>query len=554
MKKHLLNSKSLWIVPLILFFTLSSALSQTPLVNGGFENWEDVTVAFIPDDWEVEKDHETADLVNTQMSESTDGSYSLKISTILDPDDLEPLMGYAVLGEMGNEGEPIGGIPYTDEVDELRFDVKYSTEGADAVMAMVMIYDASRNIIGNEVATYTGVQDAQNDWVTETIFLSYSGIPAEILIGFTSSDYMNEANISVGSWIQIDNIKLFNEGSEITTTLPNFSFENWSDYTINDPVSWSSTNMELSEHAIANITPSLNAVEATYAAKLENLDMGEYIMTGALTYGEIPWNGTSSYSDKPEFLIGYYNYTPSEADQGGIHLSFFDDSNAPLGNALWSFGATTDYESFVLPIDYWSTNPTHHVKLDITAGETPVAGSVLLVDDFEFVNGYNVDFTVQDNNSPTPNLLENALIEITTYHPPTDLTTNINGEKSVKLPNGTYDITVSLAGYDDYTGQISVNGADIGETITMAVATGLKESPEDIVSVFPNPATNKIFVKSPEKIKKATITNLSGQIVLTLLNPVSGNEINISQLPTGQYILVIEMANETLEKKFIISR
>jgi hypothetical protein len=519
MKKHLLNSKSLWIVPLILFFTLSSALSQTPLVNGGFENWEDVTVAFIPDDWEVEKDHETADLVNTQMSESTDGSYSLKISTILDPDDLEPLMGYAVLGEMGNEGEPIGGIPYTDEVDELRFDVKYSTEGADAVMAMV-----------------------------------YSGIPAEILIGFTSSDYMNEANISVGSWIQIDNIKLFNEGSEITTTLPNFSFENWSDYTINDPVSWSSTNMELSEHAIANITPSLNAVEATYAAKLENLDMGEYIMTGALTYGEIPWNGTSSYSDKPEFLIGYYNYTPSEADQGGIHLSFFDDSNAPLGNALWSFGATTDYESFVLPIDYWSTNPTHHVKLDITAGETPVAGSVLLVDDFEFVNGYNVDFTVQDNNSPTPNLLENALIEITTYHPPTDLTTNINGEKSVKLPNGTYDITVSLAGYDDYTGQISVNGADIGETITMAVATGLKESPEDIVSVFPNPATNKIFVKSPEKIKKATITNLSGQIVLTLLNPVSGNEINISQLPTGQYILVIEMANETLEKKFIISR
>lgn len=552
MKKHLPNSKSLWSTTLILFFAFTSAIAQTPITNGGFEDWEDVPVAFVPDDWEVEKDHETGDLINARVEESTEGNYSLKLTTIVDPENSDPLMGFAVLGEVGDAG-PEGGIPWTEAVDELQFDVKYSTEGADAAMAMVQIFDASGENIGGGTATYTGVQDPSNEWVTETIALSYIGTPAEILIGFISSNYMDEPSIAAGSWIQVDNVRLFNSGTEATTTIPNFSFENWSDFTIYDPVGWSSTNMELSENGVANVTQSTNAFEGTYAARLENLDMGDYIMTGGMNYGDLPWSGTTSYDDKPEFLIGSYNYTPIGADQGRIHLSLKDASDNILGNALFDFGATSDYETFVLPINYWSTDATDNVQIGISAGEIPVAGSVLLVDDFQFVNGYNVNFTVQDNASPEPNKLLNATIEINTYKGAV-LATDLNGSKIVRLPNGTYDITVSLSGYDDYTGQITVNNQDINETITMPVATGIEEQSGESLSVIPNPASDKLSIKAWQQVKRIRIHNMSGVVVLDQQTNGQKSEINISGIPTGQYVIQLETNKTTISKSIMIAR
>lgn len=551
MKKQLPKSK-LALTTTFLFCLLFTAYGQTPISNGGFETWEDVFILSVPNDWEVEKDHEIGSSCTSRITtESTEGSSSLRLTTVNNPDETEPYLGYAVLGEVGEEG-PTGGIAWTEAVDELHFDAKYSTEGSDAALAMVQVFNASGDVIGGGSQTYTGVQDPTNNWNSETVVLSYTGTPAAIMVGFVSSNYADEANITAGSWIQIDNVRLFNGGVEVSTPLPNFSFENWSDFIINDPVAWSSSNMELSEDGIANVTQSTNAVEGTYAARLENIQMSDYVMTGALTYGEIPWEGTTAYSDKPEFLIGYYNYTPTGGDQGRIHVSFEDASDNPLGNALFDFGATVGYKSFVLPIGYWSTDPTDHVLLGISAGETPVAGSSLLVDNFQFVNGYNVNFTVQDD-ATSPNFLENAVIAIESYQGD-PLTTDVNGIKSVKLPDGTYDITVSLTGYDDYTGQITINGADIIETITMSVATGIETSSADLVSVFPNPASNKIFVRTTQKIEQVTLTNLSGQIVLNMTNPASEEEISVGHLPTGQYILVIEMGNETIKKSVILSR
>jgi hypothetical protein len=130
MKKQLPTLKGLFILALAGIVNVN-LIAQTPITNGSFENWEDVPVAFVPDNWEVEKDDEIADLVNTRMNEATEGDYSLKLETIIDGD-----LGFAVLGVVGDEG-PEGGIPWTEEVDELRFDVKYSTEGSDASVVMV---------------------------------------------------------------------------------------------------------------------------------------------------------------------------------------------------------------------------------------------------------------------------------------------------------------------------------------------------------------------------------------------------------------------------------
>jgi hypothetical protein len=331
------------------------------------------------------------------------------------------------------------------------------------------------------------------------------------MIGFASGN--NE-----GSWIQVDNVRLFNEGTEATTTIPNFSFENWSDYTIHDPASWSSTNMELSEDGVANVTRSTDAVEGTYAARLENIQRSDYVMTGVMNYGGLPWSGTTSYDDKPEFLIGSYNYTPAEGDLGGIFCHFDDDVNTQngiLGNGYFYLGATNDYETFVLPISYWETNATSQVNLQINSGQE--AGSVLLVDNFQFVNGYDVDITVKYDATPEPNLLEGATIDIETYKPREEdvpLTSDQNGEKSLKLPNGTYNITVTHPDYDEYSGTIIVDNAPTSKEIVMSVATGIKNTAEESMIVFPNPASELLSIQAWQQVKRIKILNMGGVVVL----------------------------------------
>jgi hypothetical protein len=376
------------------------------------------------------------------------------------------------------------------------------------------------------------------------------------MIGFVSSNYNVPENITEGSWIQMDNIRLFNGGSEVSTSLPNFSFENWSDYTIYDPTSWSSSNMELSEDGVANVTRSTDAVEGTYAARLENIQMSGYVMTGAMNYGDLPWSGTTSYDDKPEFLIGSYNYTPVGADEGRIHLSFNDASNNILGNALFDFGATSGYETFVLPIKYWSTNATDNAQIGISAGEIPQAGSVLLVDNFQFVNGYNVDFTVKYDATPVPNLLEGATIDIETYKPLDGiaLTSDQNGEKSLKLPNGTYNITVTHPDYDDYSDVVTVNNAPTSKEIVMSMATGIKNTVEESMIVFPNPASEILSIRAWQQVKRIKILNMGGAVVLDQQTNGQKSGINISGIPTGQYVVQLETNKTTTSKTIMIAR
>ena len=556
MKKQLPIHKSIFILALAGIMNLNST-AQTPISNGGFENWEDVPIVEIPDDWETDRDNESGPLVTSKIEDATAGTYSLKLTTIPDPDDPEPLMGYAVLGEIGEAG-PVGGISWAEAVDELRFDAKYNAEGDDKPTALVQVFNSNGDNIGGGTKQFTGTHDTT--WDTDVSFpIAYTGTPAEIMIGFVSSDHTNSDNITPGSWIQVDNVRLFNGGTEASTPIPNFSFESWSDLTINDPVNWTSTNMELSEHGVANVTQSTDRIEGSFSARLENLDMGgNYVRTGALYYGETLWNGNTSYPDKPDFLIGSYKYTPVGDDMGQIHCHFDDDTDNEfiLGNIYHEFGATDGYEEFILPAKYWDEANTQYLNLGISAGKNGVAGSTLLVDNLQFVNGYDVEFTVHDDATPEPNFLQDATIDIETYKPrPEDpLITDQNGKKQLKLPNGTYNFTVSHQDYDDYSGSLTIEDAATTKEVTMSVATGIEEQQANNLSVYPNPASEKVFIRSLDQIKGIKILNMNGAVISEKRTNGKKPFINISGIPNGQYIIQIKTEKTTISQSIMIEK
>ena len=72
------------------------------------------------------------------------------------------------------------------------------------------------------------------------------------------------------------------------------------------------------------------------------------------------------------------------------------------------------------------------------------------------------------------------------------------------------------------------------------------------ISVFPNPATDKIKIESPVSLDNSAVEiySISGKLVIkTSLN--SKSEINISNLPNGIYIIKINSKTVNFAKRII---
>jgi len=70
---------------------------------------------------------------------------------------------------------------------------------------------------------------------------------------------------------------------------------------------------------------------------------------------------------------------------------------------------------------------------------------------------------------------------------------------------------------------------------------------ENAVKLYPNPVSDKLFIKSNETIKELTIYNVNGQLIMQA--NIMGNSVDVANLPLGVYFVKINTANaETIRK------
>lgn len=83
---------------------------------------------------------------------------------------------------------------------------------------------------------------------------------------------------------------------------------------------------------------------------------------------------------------------------------------------------------------------------------------------------------------------------------------------------------------------------------------GMEE--KDELSVYPNPATDRIHVNLPEdlRLSKIMLMNSQGQQVSVQTNHSLQTEINMADLPAGMYLLVVKLTNKIVVKKVIKSQ
>ena len=121
---------------------------------------------------------------------------------------------------------------------------------------------------------------------------------------------------------------------------------------------------------------------------------------------------------------------------------------------------------------------------------------------------------------------------------PPDTTSTITG-----LAPGLYEVTVT-----------NDSGCHLYDTVFVAFPNGISRIAASSFSIYPNPATDVIYIKSnvPAKVLSISITDMSGRIVMP--TQTSGNTINTLSLPDGMYILRINTDAGNYTNRFIIQR
>ena len=104
--------------------------------------------------------------------------------------------------------------------------------------------------------------------------------------------------------------------------------------------------------------------------------------------------------------------------------------------------------------------------------------------------------------------------------------------------------------YDSYVSDVYPEGD--GKYSIVNITKELLPETEEIISIYPNPATNKITIQSSTEIEGIMITNCVGQILYNELHNNSIININTESFEAGIYLIRIESENSVINKKIII--
>ncbi|MDO5655106.1 MAG: T9SS type A sorting domain-containing protein [Flavobacteriaceae bacterium] len=129
---------------------------------------------------------------------------------------------------------------------------------------------------------------------------------------------------------------------------------------------------------------------------------------------------------------------------------------------------------------------------------------------------------------------------------------NVFGQFEMALPPD--EIDMELYGSAGTTGAYTMywDNYDVTFGSTSAMATQDIRIDNSVSTVYPNPAKDQVRVKLAQNFNSAkttaTLTNMSGKLVANFANI---NDINVSNLPAGVYILTLTDGKLTESKKLI---
>ncbi|PLX19444.1 MAG: hypothetical protein C0599_10945, partial [Salinivirgaceae bacterium] len=212
-----------------------------------------------------------------------------------------------------------------------------------------------------------------------------------------------------------------------------------------------------------------------------------------------------------------------------------------------------NWQSYDIPLSEFTDNGVtlndiFQMKFDAQAGETPC---VIYLDNIYFYKipsgpTSTVTFNVTDGTDP----IEGAVIDIASQ----SVTTDASGVATVELEDGVYGYSVNATNYEEFTGNVIVEGADI--TVDVSMTVGIGSVTENIANVYPNPAYNTITVAIDELPANATmqLVDLTGRVIYNSNVTATNTTLNLTNYSEGTYILMINSNQGIVSKHLIIKK
>jgi hypothetical protein len=222
------------------------------------------------------------------------------------------------------------------------------------------------------------------------------------------------------------------------------------------------------------------------------------------------------YKNGPEIVL---SAQPMMDDQGRIR-DFQIKAGRNLTNILGiAFELEFDTSLYSQPVSFLTGWPNNSSKLIYTSRNEPH-------------NFFKASF-VQRNNSAITLNSGFALIRV----PASEFSLNIG--KSI--PDSTIFRLRNLVAIDPEGNEIPIGSNTL--VVYKEIPTGISTQQEDLISVYPNPTRDILYVDTPINIS-GEILNLQGQII-KVVNLKNGSAIDVSGFSPGVYLLQIAGSSHT---------
>ena len=318
-----------------------------------------------------------------------------------------------------------------------------------------------------------------------------------------------------------------------------------------------------------NVGTNGSGLEGDFVLVNEGCDQDNGSLTLNMTVGNAPFtyawsNGGSVTNSITGISAGTYFVTVTDANGcteafGNIVNNVFaliDEPNTNVTDAACfgelSGSINVDVQSGQEPFSFaWSDGSTGNPLTNVSAGVYTV--------------------TLTDNSGCTDvatfTILQPDSIGVTITKTNAD-GTNCDGTISVSASGGAGGFTyawshdaalIASEAQDLCIGAYSVTttdaiGCEIISDITISDVTGVSEIDNDFISIFPNPSAGVLYLSGNwNSVKAMQLIDLSGRTVKSWTN-LQSNELSLTEIETGRYILVIESGSNIEYESLILMR
>lgn len=253
-------------------------------------------------------------------------------------------------------------------------------------------------------------------------------------------------------------------------------------------------------------------------------------------------NGVGTRSYEPvgaEHDTYYFSVDPIEAESPKISINELMAVNttaqADEAGEYDDWLELYNFSSDEMDISGWflSDNPWNLDKFEIPAGTVMAPDSYLIVwaDEDGSQGDYHANFKLSGSGEALYlSNSEGLLVDEVEFGIQSD------DIAYARIPNGTGDFIYQNPTFNTNNEHVGIEDEELGE-----------------LQVFPNPASEILYLKVPAELQGtvATIHSLSGQLVQTAAMSFENESIDISKLPNGMYILNIQSGSQTVNQRFV---